>query len=122
MSKQLHPRAFGAVDTLQNLIEHAEMHNLVNDGEMILETARHMLRSILIAELEADPTIEIPHRNWRTVDKDGYVEVLPWADAKQHDEGDECWCHPIVEKREGSRPLITHNAYDLREHVERLAA
>lgn len=48
--------------------------------------------------------------NWQWEDFGEYVEVVPTNDIKQHFAGDECWCKPTVEREQGSRPLISHNA------------
>lgn len=51
---------------------------------------------------------------------DRYMQVLPINDIKQHQEGDECWCHPRVWYAEDGdeTPIITHHAADKREESE----
>lgn len=48
---------------------------------------------------------------WKSEDFDGYVEVAPIGDVKEHLAGDECWCSPVTEQN-GGRPMIVHNVWD----------
>lgn len=47
--------------------------------------------------------------SWIIEDRGSYIEVKPTNDAKDHYAGDECWCDPLTERHDLSRPLISHN-------------
>lgn len=49
---------------------------------------------------------------WKWIDHGSFVEVLPLADLKEHNLGDECWCNPRRIDEQGERPVISHNAKD----------
>lgn len=46
--------------------------------------------------------------------------ILPINDLKEHEESSKCECNPSAEITESGDLLITHNAYDKRELVEKL--
>lgn len=50
---------------------------------------------------------------WSMVEHDTFIEVVPIADSKSHDYGDECWCKPNIEQE--GKTLISHNAEDGRQ-------
>lgn len=50
---------------------------------------------------------------------DGHRHVKPIADLRDHVEDVLCWCNPAVEELEPGLLLVTHNAEDGRELVER---
>jgi hypothetical protein len=57
-------------------------------------------------------------RGWiAEVLEDGWRQVRPLDDLREHNDGMDCWCHPWIDSI-GS-PVIVHNSLDGREKVER---
>jgi hypothetical protein len=50
---------------------------------------------------------------------DGNRHVLPIDDLREHVENRDCWCKPVLSRTDDNRILVTHNALDGRELVER---
>lgn len=47
------------------------------------------------------------------------INILPINDLLEHDESDECDCHPKVEYDGEGVKIIIHNSYDGREYFEK---
>lgn len=53
-----------------------------------------------------------------TADRRRAVHVLPVNDLREHDETEQCWCQPRVERVRAGRYLISHHAADGRDLIE----
>jgi hypothetical protein len=47
------------------------------------------------------------------------IHIVPIADERDHDERDDCWCDPTVERTARAK-IVTHNAADMREEYEKI--
>lgn len=69
-----------------------------------------------------DGEIKIGGFRWELIASgghDGNRHVLPIDDLREHVEQRTCWCEPVLERAKDGVLIVTHNALDGRELVER---
>jgi len=47
----------------------------------------------------------------------GDIHIIPINDLRDHAEGRDCWCKPVVAEEDAGGFIIAHNSMDRREHT-----
>lgn len=57
---------------------------------------------------------------WASLDcGDNVYHVIPVADLKDHEDSQNCWCKPEIEKVRGGGVMVSHHSLDGREFYEK---